>query len=791
MLRSEGSESRAAVAGAGRLAALHEMPAALPQPLTSFVGRAGETEQMLTLLQHPQIRLLTLTGPGGVGKTRLAVRVAGQFPLVAVDYEVAFISLAAVAEPDQVLVEAARQLGLRAEPRDDAGALLAAALRGRRLLVVLDNLEHLWSAGASFMPLLAACPHLKLLVTSRRPLRVSGEHLYVVPPLAVPLARDGAPVSPPPVTEAMQLFTDRAQAVRGEFELTSQNGADVAAICRRLDGLPLAIELAAARSNALSPRALLALLESRLMSLATGHEDAAVRHRTLRQTIAWSVELLEPERRRVFARLSVFAGGFSLRDAGAVVAGDEASPAVLASLLELLEHSLIVADRVDPADDDPRFFMLETIREVALSMLEESGELETVRRRHAERFQHNASELAPELNGSRQREWLNRLERDIHNIRAALAWGLIDGEAGLALALATELQMFWLKRAHVAEGRAWICRALDAAGPENAPLRLAGLAAACMLAGPSGDSERATEGLALARDLGDRRLEGRLLLLHGSPIMADRPEEAASYLERALALHDETQDLAWRPATLAVMGLVAARRGQATQAMATLNDAIDAANVVGERWMLAHARQGLAVVARFSGDPAASLLQNVDVLREAIDLGDGVTAHEAVVGMAGALCDLGHLTTAARMLGAAEVIREEAGLSVNHLYAADQYERDRRTVVGRLGEPAARAAWSAGRAMTPGALVDLVATLLPSDAKASARQPSPPRHARLTAREQEVLRLLVERRTDREISQILFIGLRTVEFHVANVLAKLDADNRYEVAVIAGRRGLL
>jgi non-specific serine/threonine protein kinase len=589
------------------------------------------------------------------------------------------------------------------------------------------------------------------------------------------------------------LFAERAAAVRGDFQLTQKNVADVRAICQRMDGIPLAIELAAARSDALSPPSLRALLEARLMLLTGGAQDAPARHHTMQQAITWSSDLLTPKERRTFARLAVFGGGFGLGDAAAVVAEGTSLPHVLETLLTLLEQSLIVPDAMHRIDLEPRFFMLETIREVALGQLVASGEEEQTRQRHAERFRQVAAQAKLELNGFQQREWMERLERDIHNIRSALSWAIAAGQGELALGLGGDLLMFWLKRAHVAEGRAWLERALALPPDQASPVRLNALVASCVMAGPSGDLPRAAEALVMAQALGDRAAEGRLRMLHGSPILTTQPEAAREHFVQALALHEAVDDQPWRAVALMMLGLAEGRLGHPEQALGYLEAAISVSDEVGDLWVQLLARQATGTIARLAGHHAEAAALAVSCLEATLELGDGVSANEALVGFAGVLLDLGHVHRAAQMFGAAEVLRESAGISPRHLLVAGQYEQDVAAASASLGNEAFLEAWREGRAIPQANLVRRAREMLPP-AQVTAiprRLDGPPRHAQLTARELDVLRLLAERRTDREISQILFIGLRTVEFHVANILSKLDAPNRYEAATIAARLGVL
>ncbi|HET7353144.1 MAG TPA: BTAD domain-containing putative transcriptional regulator [Gaiellaceae bacterium] len=437
------------------LSAERDLPSAganLPPQPTPFIGREREIEAVTALLRRPGVQLVTLTGTGGTGKTRLAIQSAARL-LGAFADGVVFIGLAPLQDPDLVLPTVAQSLGVGSISGETLAEDLARALRNREVLLVFDNFEHLLAAAPSVGDTAAGAAGVKLLVTSRAPLRLSAEHVYPVSPLAIPAGADD--VNRLLQCESVALFETRAQAVRPDFVVTSANAGAVADLCRALDGLPLAIELAASRVGVLPPAAMRRRLDHRLTLLVGGAKDAPERQRTLRATIDWSYELLERAEQRLFVRLAVFAGGCTI-EAAESVCGDEA----VDGLASLTDNGLT---RLEGSDDEPRFTMLETIREYAAERLELSQEASTLRSRHAEHFLALAEEAEPNLIGEGSRsEWLDRLERDHDNFRAALDWLETSGDAGSALRLTAALWRFWDLKGHLVEGRRRLESALRA-----------------------------------------------------------------------------------------------------------------------------------------------------------------------------------------------------------------------------------------------------------------------------------------------------------------------------------------
>jgi predicted ATPase len=619
------------------------VPTNLPAPPTPLVGRERELGELEALLRRPQLRLLTLTGAGGTGKTRLALEAAARALPAFERHGVWWIPLAALQEPALVLPSVANALGL-----GEAGPLpllerLKSFLQERELLLVLDNFEHLLGAAAELAELLAAGPGIKALVTSRERLRLRGEHEYVLPPLVE--------------TEAVALFVERAQEANRDFEPEREAEA-VTEICARLDGLPLAIELAAAHVRHLAPTALLARLEQRLPLLSGGARDLPARQQALRDTIAWSYELLVPAERELFARLAIFAGGCTIEAAEQVCA---AEPELLASLVE---KSLL---RREPgAEGEPRLLMLETIREYAAERLAETGETEKLAAAHAHYFADFAERAEPELLEGEQVRWLALLERERDNLRAALRWALAGGDGQLALRLATASYRLWLPRGSGPEAARWLDAALACDSGAPTYRRALALHGAANLARMRSDFAQAQclakEGLEMARAVGDLRLQG---------LCASMVATIAGYegdLARARAMHEEAVALlrrADRPRevgwALFYIGDVYLNNARYREAIDLCAEAVDVLTKISnaEGMALALGRLGQALLLGGREEEAAPRLR--ECIASASGLGHPVAVAWAFEGLAALAAREGELERALRLIGAADAARERAG----------------------------------------------------------------------------------------------------------------------------------
>ena len=582
----------------------------VPPALTPLIGRAQELTTICAFLKNPDARLLTLLGPGGVGKTRLSVQVAMEMRDHFAD-GVCFVSLSAITDPQMVAPAIAQELGIRELGELTIFEHVKVALWDKRILLVLDNFEQVVAAAPAVEELLAACPHLKVLVTSRTALHLLPEQEFPVSPLVLPNLRHLPQYEALAENAAVALFLQRARAILPAFQLTPLNAPIVAEICVRLDGLPLAIELAAARIKLLPPAALLARLSQRLQILTTGERTRPERHHTLRNMLKWSYDLLNDEEQRIFQRLSVFTGGFTLEAVEAVrCVGDDmkgdGSP-VLDIVASLLDKSLLL--QVAQDEEEPRFLMLETVREYGLECLRECGEAEIVQRAHALYYLTLVQEGENHLKGAQQSAWLGRLEREQENTRAALTWLIARGEAEFALNFCTALAWFWHLRGHWSEGRRWLEAALGLTQTgESLAARAKALCSAGNLAYDQDDYGNARllleESVTLCRTLGLQRALAAALGALGVLLSVQSNLAAHPLLEESEALCrtlGETWELAY---LLRKLGYLAARQGDLMLAIARAQEGLTLARKLHDQSLIATTLCTLGEIAEYRGDMA-------------------------------------------------------------------------------------------------------------------------------------------------------------------------------------------
>ena len=672
----------------------------LPMPPTPLVGRERDMEEVTGFLRRREVRLLTLTGTGGVGKTRLALEAARDVGEFFPD-GVAFVVLAPFSNVEFVVPSVVRSFGLRETAGQSSREALRTHLRAKRLLLTLDNFEHLLEAAPEVSWLIETCPNLTVLVTSRAPLRVGGEQEYPVPPLELPVSTRDPGVEEVLGSPSGRLFVERARAASPGFSLSRQNAPAVASICWRLAGLPLALELAAAKVRFLSPSSLLARLDR---VLSTGWaRDVPERQRTVHATLDWSHDLLSEPEKALFRRLSVFAGGFTLEVAEAVgAAGDVVAEDALESLGRLVEQSLVTAE---PDGGGMRYGKLEPVRQYAREKLEESGEAGETLRRHAAFFL-NLAELAyPELRGPRQAEWLERLERENGNLRSAMGWALSAGEVETAARMGWALYLFWRLRGHHDEGRRWMEVLLERDLPKALRPRVVMVAA--FMTYTQGDYKAcegySAEALELARGARDTLCAGYAWCMLGMGAMHRGDYEAAtSCFEEALPLFRCSGEEVQVPVMHALLGTALLIQGDHDRAVPMFEEGLAMARRRGDRIGVCSALYHLAQVALVREDHglAASILAEGVAISE--QMRDQANVSYFLEGLAVVASVQGKAERSTRLFGAAVGLLEAVGAPVYNYYKPDPslYKQTISATRSRLGVADFEVAQAEGRAMT-------------------------------------------------------------------------------------------
>jgi predicted ATPase/DNA-binding CsgD family transcriptional regulator len=781
----------------------------LPSETSSFVGRDRELSEIRELLV--ETRLLTLTGPGGCGKTRLALRVAreaaGEF-----GNAVWWVDLASLSDPDLVTQAVARVMGVREVPGRSLLGLLIEHLESGEALLVLDNCEHLIEACAALVDaLLESCPGLEVLTTSRECLRLYGEVSWLVPPLLVP--EEGARSSENLArNEAVRLFAERARAVSPGFALADENALAVARVCERLDGMPLAIELAAASIRVLSPHQILRRLDDRFLLLTSGDRTAPPRNRTLRATVDWSYDLLSEEEQTLFRRLSVFVGGFALEAAEVVCSGAGIERgAVLGLLSGLAQKSLLVVVLGGDGSDN-RYRMLETIRAYTLEKLDVSGEEATLRDRHAAFFLELAEEAEPELLGPEQSKWLERLEHEHENSRAALLWLEEQGEVERALRLGSSLRWF---RGLFAEGHSRLSTLLQMPG---AQIRTAERAKALHVlgvltcrhaeyaddAGKYAEARRyQEEALSIYRELGDKRGTAAALNELSRTIgMATNDlstwESVRPLVEEALSIYRELgDDMHGLALTLLYTGIWNTHLGNAGAARAFLEESLGLFRELEDKMYVGTSMWFLARAQIDEGDHAAArahLKEVLETLQPSLYLSSRYRwlnrwfFPRVLEGVAQLAAAEGEAARALRLAGAATALREAIGVGEVLSFRA-YVERSLEPARRALGEKAGAKAFEEGRALTPEEALSEARQALGHSAEESPVRGTV--RELLSTREVEVLRLVAEGLTDGQVAEKLYISPRTVGVHLRSIYRKLAVPSRAAAVKVAVERGLI
>ena len=806
------------------VASPHIPPHNLPARLTALVGRERELETIREMVLQRETRLLTLTGTGGAGKTRLALEAAVAL-LAAFRDGVFFVDLSSVAHPHLVASAVAHVLGLQETGADPVLEIVKRFLKSRQVLLVLDNFEHVLPGAADVADLIESCPSLKVLATSREPLHLQLERDVPVHPLAVPDLRRPQAAAALGEWPSLALFVLRARAAQPDFMLNEGNARSVAEICVRLDGLPLAIELVAARMKVLTPAAILARLDRQLTLLRSGVSDFPGRHRTLEATIDWSYELLTTGEQALFRRLAAFAGGWTLEAAEAVVEVNEMD--VLEGIDALLDKSLLW--RGTQPDAESRFGMLETVRAFARQQLEASGERETTCRRHAAHFLSVAERLDSELLGPRQTPSLDVLERELDNIRAALEWSH-DADRVTGLRLASALWLFWFLRGRLSEGRGRIEGFLATAAASRSA-RAKALFAGGFLAQSQGDYDAALamheESVAIYRELGDR--PGIGLALFGLGRVAHEQGKAAAareLLEQSLTIARELKDetaIGLRVTSLAHAALAAS---DLVRARALFDEGLTRWRRLGGRQGVAYALSGLGDVLRAEGDAAAArplyeealaiqrglgdranmpislrrlgfvTLEQGDLpaacayLEEALVLSEELGSRSGLANSLEAVAALAAQTrpsVAIRLAGAAAALRDAKGAAAPASWRTEIAQR-LAPALRAVSRGARLAGWAEGQSMTTeNAVASAITMARTIGIEAARRTDATP----LTPREREIVALVAQGLTSRQIAEHLVVTERTVDTHLEHVRDKLGVRSRAQIAAWAAASGIL
>ena len=766
------------------------LPAFRPQ----LIGRERVLVDTRALLLDAHERLLTLTGAGGCGKTCLALQLAADVRPAFAD-GVYLVELASISDEALILPTIAAALGMRDAPEQQLMSALVAFLQPRAMLLMLDNCEHLVDACARHVSaLLTACPNLRILATSREPLQIAGERQRRIAPLAVPELEQGANVETLLSIPAVQLFVERAQAVEPAFALTDDNAAAVGAICVQLDGIPLAIELAAARVRVLTAEQILDRMDDWFQLLASTQRSAPTRQQTLKATLDWSYDLLTDDERQLFRQLGVFTGGWPL-EAAEVFGAEQGltSADTLDVLTRLIDKSLV---QVDDSGTAARYWMLEPLRQYALHQVIHAGEEARARATHAYVYLGLVEQAAPELHGVQQLDWLVRLDRELGNLRLALPW-MAEHDAEALLRATVALALFWETRSHLREGRHWLELAARSAA-DAAPLRTRALIGAGRLAHQQTDYDAAealhAESLSISRALGDRRGIAAALSEIGKTARNRDPDyrRSVALLEESLALCAELDDREMSAYTLLNLGIGMWGVDEFARADELMQQSLRFYQEGGNLRMAAINQTMLGQVAWSAERLEDAASHYAAALENHHRTGDWWFVVYSLRGLAAVLLGQGYIQEATRLLGAAEHLGEllgEVQTPIGGLVWGTLPEQVR----ARLEDDVFGRCWAEGLALghdgAVRAAVDVVTT-----STAAARPRVAPRVEAdpdtLTRREREIALLLARGKSDRQISEELYIAVSTVGVHVHHILEKLGLRSRFQVGDWVAASGL-
>lgn len=761
----------------------------LPTPVSTFIGREREITEVKQLILEN--RLVTLTGAGGSGKTRLALKVAHDL-LEQFNNKVWFIEFASLTDPSLVPQKISSTLNIHDQSSRSLLDSLVNHLSMHLSLLILDNCEHLVDAFAEISEfLLQKCAGLKILTTSREVLGITGEVDWIVPPLSLPKQQPWKDPSSAlnaikqyEKSESVQLFIARATAKSPEFELTTNNCAWVAEICRRLDGMPLAIEMAAAQVRSLSVQEIAQRLDNRFQLLTGGSRTAPLRQQTLLSTLEWSYELLSRKEQRVFQRISVFAGGATLKAAEMVCMGEGVETVeVLELLSHLLDKNLITVDK--PEWGETRYHMLESIREYALEKLADSNEWKIIRNRHLDFFLLFAEEAESKLKGPDELVWYPRLEVEHNNLRTALRWALESQNAEAGLRLAGSLSLFWWIYGHLREGIDWLEKVLE--NPQGASsasyakaLRfLGGLLSSSEEQDSHKISKLFEKSLEIYRELDDRSGIAWILNQIGiNSMLQGKYKKAKQLYEESLSLRIEIGD-PWSIAqTLQNFAPILLRQNDYTGAREFSESTITWFQKAGYQRGIVRTSMDLAEIARMEGDSARANEILTKALPQLMELGDPLTFAYALESLAALSVEQSELNRAALLFGTTEALREAIGIPRQDSEYPN-YEKDVDIVQNGLSEKKFNQVWAKGRTMSLEQIVDFVIhhPEIPTDDETQNEN-----LGGLTTREREAAILIAEGKSNREIAEAMTVTVKTVEAYVTRILRKLGFDSRVQIA---------